>query len=169
MAVGTIVYCVAEVRATSGDAVVRVYVAPVDEIACVAPIGSAEPNVTVSAACWLSVTTEPPELPLLTTAHVGAAIGNVKIAAAATVTATVVRVDVNMNVNVVELAVAVTLAPITLLELSVASSVAVAVVASVTSELVVAPDANAPKFPLIVAFELPKVNDVRVALYATSA
>ena len=168
-AVGTMVYCGADVRATKGDAVVRVYVAPVDETVCVAPMGSAEPNVTVRAACLLSVTTEPPELPLLTTVHVGTAVGNAKIASAATVTATVVRVETKVNVSVVALALAVTVAPITLLELNVESSVAAAVVASVTSALVVAPDANAPKFPLIAEFELPNSNDVRVALDATSA
>ena len=149
-AVGTSEYTDDEARAVNGDAVVRVAVAPVADTACVAPIGSADANVYVSALVWLSVTTAPPDGPPLTTAH-NADAGNVYIALAATATDAVVRVGTNVNVNVVAVLVAVTVAPSTLLAASVVLSVAVivGVVASITSALVVAPEANAPSAELI--------------------
>ena len=41
-------YCGVALRAVRGDAVTSAYAAPVDETTCVAPLGSAAPNVTVS-------------------------------------------------------------------------------------------------------------------------
>ena len=156
--------------AVNGDAVVSVAVAPVADTACVAPIGTALANVYVSALLWLSVTTDPPDAPPLTTAHVAYA-GKLYIALAATVTDAVVRVDTNVNVNVVAAVVAVTVAPSTLLAASVVPTVAVVtgVVARVTSALVVAPDANAPSAALIAATEWLNVNCVATEYEATSA
>ena len=130
-------------------------------------MGSAAPNVTVSVDALLSVTTDVPDVPLETTEH-DCTDGNVYMFAAATVTAAVVRVLTNVQVNVVSTALAVTDAPRTLLADSVAPKFTVAVVASVSSALVVEPDANAPKFPSIVEFELPNVNCVLVARAAPS-
>jgi hypothetical protein len=126
--------------------------------------------VYVSALLWLSVTTAPPDAPPLTTAHVADA-GKLYIALAATVTDAVVRVETNVNVNVVAAVVAVTVAPSTLLAASVVPTVAVivGVVASATSALVVAPDANAPSAELIAVTEWLKVNCVAVAYEAIRA
>jgi hypothetical protein len=76
-----------------------------------------------------------------------------------------VRVETNVNLNVVAAVVAVTVAPSNLLAASVAPGVAVivGVVASVTSALVVAPDANAPSAELIVDTEWLNVNCVATA------
>ncbi len=150
-------YCGAVVRAVRVDAVTSAYVAPVDETTCVAPIGSAAPNVTVRVDGLVSVTTEPPDVPLETT-ETDCIDGNVYMFVASTVTAAVVRVLTNVHVNVVSAADAVTVAPRTLLADSVVPKVTVAVVASVRSALVVEPEANAPKFPSIVAFELLNEN-----------
>jgi hypothetical protein len=81
-----------------------------------------------------------------------------------------VRVETNVNLNVVAAVVAVTVAPSNLLAASVAPGVAVivGVVASVTSALVVAPDANAPSAELIVDTEWLNVNCVATAYVATS-
>jgi hypothetical protein len=116
------------------------------------------------------VTVDPPDAPPLTTAHVADA-GKLYIALAATVTDAVVRVETNVNVNVVAAVVAVTVAPSTLLAASVVPTVAVivGVVASATSALVVAPDANAPSAALIAATEWLNVNCVAVAYEATRA
>jgi hypothetical protein len=173
LVVGTMVYCGADARETNGDAVTSVYVAYVDPIECVAPIGRAKPNVAVSAACFPTVTTEPADGPLLTTVHETiAADGNVYIALAATVTETVVRVETNVSVNVVAVAlVAVTVASITLSAAKFEPSVAViaGTVASITRALVKDPDANAPRAELIAVTELLNVNCFAVAYDATSA
>jgi hypothetical protein len=149
---------------------VRVAVAPVADTACVAPIGTALANVYVSALVRPSVTTDPPDAPPLTTPHEADA-GKLYIALDATVTDAFVRVETNVNVNVVAAVVAVTVAPSTLLAASVAPGVAVivGVVESVTSALVVAPDANAPSAELIVDTEWLNVNCVAVAYDATRA
>ena len=65
-------YCGVALRAVRGDVVTSAYVAPVDETTCVAPLGSAAPNVTVSVDALVSVTIEPNDEPLETTEHVGA-------------------------------------------------------------------------------------------------
>jgi hypothetical protein len=69
LAVGTSEYTAEDARDVNGDAVVRLAVAPVADTACVAPIGSAEVNVYVSAHFWPSVTVVPPSGPSLTTEH----------------------------------------------------------------------------------------------------
>jgi hypothetical protein len=170
LAVGTSEYTANDARDVSGDGVVSVAVAPVADMACVAPIGSADANVYVSVLLWLSVTVDPPNGPPLATADV-AEEGKLYIALVATVTDAVVRVETNVNVNVVAAVVAVTVAPSTLLAESVAPSVAVivGVVASVTSALVVAPDENAPSAALIAVTEWLNVNCVAIAYDATSA
>ena len=62
-------YCGAVVREANGEAVTSAYVAPVDDTTCVAPLGSAAPNVTVSVDALVSVTIEPNDGPLDTTEH----------------------------------------------------------------------------------------------------
>jgi hypothetical protein len=171
LAVGTSEYTAEDARDVNGDAVVRLAVAPVADTACVAPIGSADANVYVRAHVWPSVTVEPANGPPLTTTHVADA-GNVYIALVATVTDAVVRVTAKVNVNVVAVAlVVVTVAPSTLLDESVAPSVAVntGTVASVSSALVVAPDANAPSTESIEPTVWLNVNCVAVAYDTTSA
>jgi hypothetical protein len=171
LAVGTSEYTAEDARDVNGDAVARLAVAPVADTACVAPIGSADANVHVSAHVWPSVTVEPPNGPPLATAHVADA-GKLYIALDATVTDAVVRVETNVNVNVVAVAlVVVTVAPSTLLDESVVPIVAViaGTVASVSSALVVAPDANALSAESIALTAWLNVNCVAVAYDATSA
>jgi hypothetical protein len=168
-AFGTMAYRGTALRAGSGDAVERLHVAPVDEIECVAPIGSAELSVTVSAACFPIVTTEVPDGPLLVTPH-ATNTGNPKIDAAYTVTAAAVRVDANVNVNVTAApATAVTVAPRTLFAERAVPSVATAgaVVVSVSR----LDDAEEPALKLgrPIPCELLNVNDVCVAYDAMSA
>ena len=131
---------------------------------CVAPMGSAAPNVTVSVDALLSVTTEPPEVPLETTEH-DCTDGNVYMLAAATVTAAVVRVEAKRNVNVVSALVAVTVALRTLFAENVDPKLVDAAVVRVKRPAELEPEA---KLGRPTPFELPNVNCVCRALWAIS-